>query len=39
MLIVKDLDIFVVFPTLFHNFIGKVRKSLIIKWIVNHICI
>ena len=39
MLIVKDLDIFVVFPTLFQNFIGKVRRYLIIKWIVNHTCI
>ena len=39
MLIVKDLDIFVVFPTLFQNFIGKVRRDLIIKWIVNHTCI
>ena len=39
MLIVKDLDIFVVFPTLFQNFIGKVRRALIIKWIVNHTCI
>ena len=39
MLIVKDLDSFVVFPTLFQNFIGKVRRALIIKWIVNHTCI
>ena len=27
MLIVKDLDIFVVFPTLFQNFIGKGKES------------
>ena len=31
MLIIKDLDIFVVFPTLFQNFIGKVRRALIIN--------
>ena len=30
-LIVKVLDIFVVFPTLFQNFNGKVRRALIIK--------
>ena len=39
MLIVKVLDIFVVFPTLFQNLIGKVRRALIIKWIVNQTCI
>ena len=39
MIIVKDLDIFVVYPTLFQNFIGKVKRALIIKWIVNHNCI
>ena len=36
MLIVKVLDIFVVFLTLFQNLNGKVRKALIIKWIGNH---
>ena len=39
MLIVKDLDIVVVFPTLFQTFIRKVRRAFIIKWIVNHTCI
>ena len=39
MLIVKDLDIFAVFPTLFQNLNGKVRRALSIKWIVNHTCI
>ena len=38
MLIVNVLDIFAVFPTLFQNLNGKVRKALIIKWIVNHTC-
>ena len=39
MLIVKVLDIFAVFPTLFQNLNGKVRRALSIKWIVNHTCI
>ena len=30
------MDIFVVFPTLFKNLNGKVRRALIIKLIVNH---
>ena len=38
MIVVKVLDIFVVFPTLFQNLDGKARNALI-KWIVHHICI
>ena len=38
MSVVKILDILVVFPTLFQNWHLKVRRALIIKWIVNHIC-
>ena len=39
MFIVKVLDIFAVFPTLFQNLNGKLRRALNIKWIVNHTCI
>ena len=38
MLIVKVLDIFAVFPTLFQNLNGKVMRALIIKCIVNYTC-